>query len=857
MEAIFLKLLNMSITASWLVLAVLILRLMLKRAPKYINCILWAFVAVRLIFPFSIESVLSLIPSSEPLPEKIIYTAHPTVNSGIPIVDNAINPVISQSLAPQALTSINPTQVISFIASWIWVIGMAVMAIYTLVTYLRIRVKVRESVVLRDNVYLCDRISTPFILGVIRPRIYLPSTMDEGESEHVISHERSHIKRRDHWWKPLGFLLLSVYWFNPVMWVAYILLCRDIELACDERVIRDMDIEDKKAYTHALLNCSIPRKMIAACPLAFGEVGVKGRIKSVLNYKKPAFWIIIAALVICAVTAVCFLTDPKKDSDDKALSSISLDEYTSVTNVVIQTGEPDGNIEIDLIDSSIHTGSDYIALEWRNKTGHTLVTDDECRFYVNKNDEWIKETPYFTNNGTLQAVGKKTTTYRYRIEYSFDGKYIPTGSFRAEIDYHLSNDPEKIFTAVITFDISDELYLGVYSEYQYENDPAPSTYYQRLNLLTFFNDTFEYYPEDVSDGTLYLRFKTPFTKDGKKTDLLTIPYGEKRVVIFDDKSKHTFEFPAALSHDYGYATVGEEKTPAIAYDCDIVWAGHSTDTDELYREAENSKSMTDSSSLHLPILRINSKKQLDEFKNSFKSKLQLSQGKNDLLSFNDLTKTYDESFFEEKALFVVYVPSDYLFSSYYALHSVYFDGKSFTVNITEHRYSEKPEDDAGYFACITTNKKEIEYCKKFDAVLNTLKYDVRIKDGTNPDHTHDFGQYDNLIQGFYHKGFPFENDHFGEYIYISVNENKYMVYNHPSACIRHYLETAPFDPANVCECPAEYTLWKDDSELFAEVNLSLAFVRTKAEQISLTERQVCILKEYLDTMEPVSPYENQ
>lgn len=319
MESVFLKLLNMSITASWLVLAVLLLRLLLKKAPKYINCILWAFVAVRLIFPFSIESVLSLIPSSEPLPEKIIYTAHPTVNSGIPIVDNAINPVISQSLAPQPLTSINPTQVISFIASWVWVIGMAVMAVYTFVTYLRIRFKVREAVILRDNIYLCDSISTPFILGIVRPKVYLPSSIDETEAAHVISHERSHLKRRDHWWKPLGFLLLSVYWFNPVMWLAYILLCRDIELACDERVIRDMDIEDKKAYTHALLNCSIPRRMIAACPLAFGEVGVKSRVKNALSYKKPAFWIIIAALVICAITAVCFLTNPK---------SIKLNELT-------------------------------------------------------------------------------------------------------------------------------------------------------------------------------------------------------------------------------------------------------------------------------------------------------------------------------------------------------------------------------------------------------------------------------------------------------------------------------------------------------------------------------------------------
>ena len=311
MEALFLKLVNMSITASYLVLAVLLFRVLLKKAPKYIRVILWGLVGLRLVFPFSIESVLSLIPNEEPLPEEFLYAATPQINTGISYVNNALNPVIAQSLTPIELTSANPTQIWSFIFSHIWMIGMVVMVLYAVISYGIVRRKVRVSIPVGKNLRLCDYIDTPFILGIIRPKIYLPSNLDQATADHVMAHECAHLKRKDHWWKPLGFALLSIYWFNPVMWLAYILLCRDIELACDEKVVRELDTGEKKAYSEALLTCSVPRHLIAACPLAFGEVGVKARIKSVLNYKKPAFWIVVVAVTVSAVVAVCFLTDPK------------------------------------------------------------------------------------------------------------------------------------------------------------------------------------------------------------------------------------------------------------------------------------------------------------------------------------------------------------------------------------------------------------------------------------------------------------------------------------------------------------------------------------------------------------------
>lgn len=316
MEAFFLKLVNMSITASWLVLAVVILRFLLKKAPKAIHCTLWAMVAIRLMLPFSLESIFSLVPSTQPLPEEFLYAATPQLQTSFVSVDQTLNPVIAESMMPMESASANPTQIYAFVFSQIWLLGLVLMLLYLLISYYVLRKKVSASIRLGSGVWLCDHISSPFILGVLCPGIYLPSDLDPETADLVLKHERAHLRRKDHWWKPLGFVLLSIYWFNPVMWLAYILLCRDIEQACDEKVVKDLDPAGRKAYSMALLRCSVPRLMIAACPLAFGEVGVKKRIRSVLSYKRPAFWIVLLAVIAGIVVAVCFLTDPVTETDE-------------------------------------------------------------------------------------------------------------------------------------------------------------------------------------------------------------------------------------------------------------------------------------------------------------------------------------------------------------------------------------------------------------------------------------------------------------------------------------------------------------------------------------------------------------
>ena len=310
LETLFLKLLNISIIAGWFVLAVMVFRILFRKVPKAFHVGLWVLVGIRLVLPVSIESTFSMVPSVETIPEEILYATEPMIHSGVGFLNSTVNPILSTSLAPEAGASANPIQIIVILASNVWVLGMIIMMSYTIISYLGLQKRVREAVWIKEDIWVCDRIDSPFILGILRPRIYIPSTLGENELEYVIAHEKAHIRRRDHWWKPFGFLLLTIYWINPMLWIAYILLCKDIELACDEKVIGSMGMESKKPYSMALINCSVSRKSIAACPLAFGEVNVKNRIKSVLNYKKPGFWLIVIAVLISVGIAAAFLTDP-------------------------------------------------------------------------------------------------------------------------------------------------------------------------------------------------------------------------------------------------------------------------------------------------------------------------------------------------------------------------------------------------------------------------------------------------------------------------------------------------------------------------------------------------------------------
>ncbi len=372
MTEVFLKIVNMSISAGWIVLAVLLLRILLKKAPKWITVLLWGIVAIRLICPFSIESVMSLIPSAQTVnPDVLISEAE--INTGFEAVDNIVNPVISE-----AVTTIGPEKSVNMfklsisLFSKLWFIGIAVMLIYALVSYFQVKRKVNTAVKLRDNIYQSESVVSPFVLGIIKANIYLPFNMSIQAEEHVIAHEEAHIKRKDHLWKPLGYIILTMHWFNPLIWLGYVLLCRDIELACDEKVVKKLTNEQRADYSQALLNCSVNRRLIAACPLAFGEVGIKARVKSVLNYKKPTFWIVIVAVISIIVTSVCLLTNPPKN----------------VENVISK--------ESEMLLSVLDNKAKFITGK-----GKEVYLKDYKPYYVSENQDYEKEDEFIPDKYTF------------------------------------------------------------------------------------------------------------------------------------------------------------------------------------------------------------------------------------------------------------------------------------------------------------------------------------------------------------------------------------------------------------------------------------------------------------------------
>lgn len=313
MDDVFLKLVNLSISASWLILAVLVLRVVLKKAPKWVMPLLWGVVALRLVCPFSIESALSLIPSAETIPSEIMTETREPVLYEQATLDIVTNPTLPSAAEVPVGVSRQQAQVDFNIYSVLWLAGMAALLVHALVSAGKLKRKLATAILLRDNIYESEFVDSPFVFGVVKPNIYLPMHMDEGTAAHVIAHERAHLARRDHWWKVLGYLVLALHWFNPLVWVAYILFCRDIELACDERVVKGLDGAARADYSQALLSCAAPGRAVAACPLAFGEGNIKTRVKSALHYKKPAFWVAAAAVLAVVIMAVCFLTNPKSE----------------------------------------------------------------------------------------------------------------------------------------------------------------------------------------------------------------------------------------------------------------------------------------------------------------------------------------------------------------------------------------------------------------------------------------------------------------------------------------------------------------------------------------------------------------
>ncbi len=441
MKTLAMFLLNASVQAGWLALALIAVRLIFRKAPKKLLCALWALVGLRLAVPVSLRSVFSLLPSETPVAASSdvggVY-----VRTGLPPVDNTVNTILQIAAAPAAPTREIAVQTAldwKTVLAVVWICGVAVMLLYAAFSFLRLRLQVREAVKEDGNVYICDRVGTPFILGVVHPRIYLPSSLDAGDRAMILLHERAHLKRRDHLWKPLGFLLLSVYWFHPVLWVVYVLLCRDIELACDERVLRQQGSDIKKEYASALLRCSAPRHLVRACPVAFGEVGVKARIKSVLNYKKPAFWVILLALVASAVVAVCFMTIPKERAPAQAtvLDIGSDSEAVAVQPESVSLDRQTLRLEVTYVNNSDQP-IEANETVWMLREADGAYAPLEVR-----NNDWDTTLRF-------QLPAQEQQTYNYTPSVFCD--CTAPGAYRFQVHFRFADEPENSYPHLLWFD---------------------------------------------------------------------------------------------------------------------------------------------------------------------------------------------------------------------------------------------------------------------------------------------------------------------------------------------------------------------------------------------------------------------
>ena len=552
MSDLFLKIVNMSISASWLVVAVLILRLVLKKAPKWVNVLLWGIVAVRLICPFSFESALSLIPSAETFPEKIISGPSFDVQTGITPIDNRINDYLGDRYFEGVTVPTNNGNNVMTILTIVWIIGILLLAAYTIISYQRLNRKVDTAVHYKDNIFQSENVSSPFVLGIINPRIYLPFSMNEQDMEHVVAHEQAHIRRKDHWWKPLGFLLLTIHWFNPLMWLAYVLLCRDIELACDEKVIKGLGNEQRADYTQALVACSVNRRMIAACPLAFGEVGVKERVKSVMNYKKPALWVIIIAVIVCVGVAVCFLTNPKQDS------------YT--LRIVVPAGSQE---EFVYTDEEVSTVRNSIKI-W---SGDGLGDTEVLLSPVNKTTETGYTATYLTHGMPVEFDAEKNTWFKIGVNMQ-----NPTNE-----DIIVYVEVENVEVRIV-----DEI-NSVIKWFDYTENPSAMDDESTINLPIYPDVTFSYNQaqiiasknfdtSELTDHTILITgmpiwnaYFTDLTGDDYPEICATYTFGsgiiDSRIIIYDYakgasyelSDRGYFDFTLRFNEADGYLYVDKKK----------------------------------------------------------------------------------------------------------------------------------------------------------------------------------------------------------------------------------------------------------------------------------------------------------
>jgi len=614
-SAVFLKVVNMSLTASWLLLAILVLRPFLKKVPKRLWSWVWAIAAVRLVLPLSRKSILSLIPVAEPVAPDIAYHPVPMVNFGVESVNRVVNPIVMESFTPQAGASMNPLQIWIPIGAILWLVGIAALLLWLLISSLSLKRRVADAVCLQDKLFQSEKIRFPFVFGFFRPKIYLPYDLSATDTAHITAHENEHIRRGDHRRKILGYLILCVHWFNPLVWLCYHLFCRDMELACDEAVVKNMDAANRADYAQALLNCAAPKSRRLVCPLAFGQSNIKTRIKSVLHYKKPKFWLIVLCVVLCIVLCVCFLTDPKGeyeqtygDTVDWAFSPMMSATWHYVFSFDVTM--PHTHIEASCSDGML----------WN------LYEED-------------------------QPQGKHLTFYGDSIlGWSPD---FPQATKEAEVDF-------------VVYDGENQLYSGTILIQQTEKTDAGQILYQARLV--------------ESDGLV----------------LLALDDGAALVRMED------LEVSGSISRYVDVAFIG---TSDVGYEtlCMLSENAH------LPRRYGNVEKLC-------PVFRIESVDDLENFIRALEGEFSTSEAFNAHPSFDEQCAGYNDDFFRESTLFLVYIEEPSSSISHMVEDVVVEDG-AMDIRICRIAPTERDEMMAGWLMSVAVNRQAVAACDTFDAYI--------------------------------------------------------------------------------------------------------------------------------------------
>ena len=705
----FFWVLNTSISASFLVVAIIILRLILKKAPKAMIVALWGMVAIRLICPFSLESALSLIPSEETIPtEQFQYQETRHDDYELQIVSNPIYPEEVDYKMPGTVEN---NSIKSIYAYFCWLGGMGIMLIYSATSYIVIKRKVRVSAPYKENILICDGIKTPFILGVFKPKIYLPSDIPDEEKEFVIAHEKAHLKRRDHWWKPLGFILLSLHWFNPLMWVAYVFLCRDIEFACDEKVIKSLGEEGKKPYSDALLNCSVPRKMITACPVAFGETGVKSRIKSVLNYKKPAFWVILIAVILSIVLAVCFMTNPVKN---KSIFNAKYETGKCLYSYVVSK---DKESRIDLNSYSINA-SGGVYKDFGNGEGEYIGELKESAFTVAEMNQLLNnegESSIYLGRVAAVYEIKNENSNKNSIDYVFIQK---KNGDTILINFFTNGNIMSIFELDLVKRFDDE----TSSEIMFKKNLSLSdviTLSDKKDNLTWSD--FEEFRYIETGSGLYIRH---YEIDEMFSLLIGGSGPDEEPMYIYLHASDEWDFQIDIRQSDVEAFINEHQKNPVVKNLSASWhcipVGYNENTYSKIIETYGVPSYAIlNRARFVPVVKIEDADELQSFMQKMNGYMSFDIFYPDAPSFNEVKAEYNEEFFGTSSLLLAYTSSPTT-AHRYTVDNIKKSEGVVTVNIAEIEPEGGDTAMEGWLVAVRVSKEDITDAEKIDALINTV-----------------------------------------------------------------------------------------------------------------------------------------